>query len=311
MNLKQQLDELKNILTQAQSVLIFLPENPSYDHIAGGLSLYLGITKLGKLATIASSTPAKVKEADLVGIDKIKNSLDGKNLVVSFPYQEGMIENVSYNLDNNKFNLVIEPKETPINFSQKEVEFNSGGTQADLVFTIGVKSPANIGHLYENNKDLFNTAQVANIDNVQDNSQHGRINIVNPQLPTISEIIVLVLKNLNVVLDQDIATNLYKGLQKGTNNFHPDKVSALTFEAAALTLRSGAQKKPHQTAASAFSNQPAPIHQPHQTGSQPADNQPQKNLPNTNKQISKTRQSSAPSDLLKPKIFKSNGSSKK
>ena len=43
-------------------------------------------------------------------------------------------------------------------------------------------------------------------------------------------------------MDKDIATNLYRGLQLTTDDFASDKVSALTFEAAALTMRSGAER---------------------------------------------------------------------
>lgn len=246
MNLKQQLTNLKEALAQTESVVIFLPENASYDQIAAGLSLYLGLIKLGKLATIASSTPTKVKDADLVGIDKIKNELNGKNLIVSLPYEEGNIEKVSYNFDGGKFNLVIEPKSSQIKINREEVDFSTGGTEADLVLTVGVNRLESIGFLYKSNVNLFNSKDLVNIDNQQTNTNYGKINIVNIQLPSISEIVVLVLKNLAVMFDSDIATNLYKGMQKATNNFDPNIVSALTFEAAALCLRSGAQRQTSQ-----------------------------------------------------------------
>jgi hypothetical protein len=295
MNLKQQLNQLKNIITQAQSALVFLPENPTYDKIAAGLGLYLGLLKQGKLATIATSSPIKVEDCDLVGVDKIKQDLDGKNMIISLPYEEGKIEKVSYNFEGNQFNLIIEPKDKPLSFSHKDVKFKSGGTKADVVVTIGVKNPTEIGPLYHQNTDLFNTNDLVNLDNGAGNSNFGALNIVNPQLPTVSEIIVLVLKNLNIILDKDIATNLYKGMQKGTNDFDPNIVSALTFEAAALSLRSGAQRKPSQSASSAFpavSRQSSPINKQPKTPTTIVKQEPVKSVKPTTSD-----------NWLKPKIF--------
>lgn len=294
MNLRQQLNQLENLLTQAQNVLIFLPADPTYDKIAAGLGMYLGLIKQGKLATIASPTPIRVADADLVGVDKIKNSLDGKNMIVSFPYEEGAIENVSYNFDNNKFNLVIEPKTDSLQFKQEEVKFSAGGTQADLIITIGVKNLTDLGLLYQNNQDLFARKDVVNIDHGAGNANFGKLNIANPQLPTVSEIVVLVLKNLKIILDKDIATNLYQGMRQGTSNFDPNAVSALTFEAAALALRSGAQRQAAAAVTSAF---PAPA-QP-----RPAKPQPPKTKPPQQAQAQPQAQPSpqpSPADAASP-----------
>lgn len=308
MDLKQQLTKLKNILANARNVIIFLPANPNYDQLAAGLGLYLGLLKQGKQVTIASSTPVLVENSDLVGIDKIKNSLNGKNLIISLPYEEGKIEKVSYNFEEDKFNLVIEPKEDHLDFSPDDVSFSTGGLEADLIFTVGVKDLSEIDKLYQANRDLFEKKDVTRIDNSQSVSQFGKINIVNPQLPTVSEIIVLVLKNLSIAIDKDISTNLYKGLQKGTNNFDQQIVSALTFEAAAFCLRNNAiktptgitQKQVFAVPAAQVSQKQSPIVQPSAS--------PVKHV-STSPILS--QDVSVPGDWLKPKIFSSTSGGKK
>ena len=241
MSLQQELNQLKLILDKAQSIAIVVSENATFDQLAAALGMYLGLLKLGKSASVLASS--KPKQGDnLVGIEKIKTSLDGANLVISFPYDEGSIEKVSYTEELGRLNIVIEPTDKQLKFSKEDVRFNSGGNNVDVVFTVGVSKLEDIGGLYASQPTLFSSAIMINIGNGQEVSSYGKVNIVNPKLPTVSEIIVLVLKNLNVAMDKDIATNLYRGLQLTTDDFASDKVSALTFEAAALTMRSGAER---------------------------------------------------------------------
>jgi len=239
MSLQQELNQLKLTLDKARSVATVIPENANYDQLAAGLGLYLGLLKLGKSASIlAGSKP--VKQYDLTAVDKVKTSLGGRNLVISFPYDEGSIEKVSYTEEVGRLNIVIEPTDKELKFTKDDIRFNSGGSDIDVVFTVGLSKPEDAGRLFTDQAALFNQASLINIDNNEKNSLFGKVNISNPKLPTVSEIVVLVLKNLNVAMDKDIATNLYRGLQHGTKDFASDKVSALTFEAAALTMRSGA-----------------------------------------------------------------------
>ena len=61
----------------------------------------------------------------------------GKNLVISFPYQEGSIEKVSYNIENDKFNLVIEPRENYPVITPEMIKYSYGGGNTDLIITVG------------------------------------------------------------------------------------------------------------------------------------------------------------------------------
>lgn len=244
MSLQEDLNQLKLTLDKAQSAVVVVPDNASADHFAAALGLYLGLLKLGKSVSVLSSNEPK-QEHDLVGMESIKTSLDGRNLVISFPYDGGSIEKVSYTEEVGRLNIVIEPTGRELKFLKEDVRFSNGGNNIDVIFTLGVSKLEDIGKLYSKQSVLFSQtegANIINIDNSQANTSFGQVNIVNPKLPTVSEIIVLILKNLNVIMDKDIATNLYRGLQLGTNDFSSERVSALTFEAAALTMRSGAER---------------------------------------------------------------------
>src|ERR1700744_3126041 len=95
---KQTIQRLKDTIAKSNSIGIAVGQNPSIDEMGGALALYLLLKKANKQVSIASPTDPIVEISSLVGIDRVQRSLSGSSgdLVVSFPYQEGEIEKVSY-----------------------------------------------------------------------------------------------------------------------------------------------------------------------------------------------------------------------
>lgn len=277
MNKSYPFEELRQLIDQNQSVTIFLPPNPQFDQVAVALALKLALEKKGKAMAALTPTPMMVEFSQLVGIDTVgqKNEL-GQNLVISLNYPLDQIEKVSYNDNERKLNLVIQPKAGALRVEKSQVEFSYEGTTKDLQIVIGVENLSNLGQIGEQ----VDPQNVVNINRVA-TSNFGKLNITDPEASSYSEMAVAILYNLGFMVDEDIANNLYLGLGKATNNFSAENVGPDTFEAASICLRWGAKrsvgfvpKKP------VFDQKPRPS--------------PQPDL------------SSAPSpDWFEPKIFKS------
>lgn len=295
MNLRQELDKLNTLLARAQKALILLPSNPDTDSTAAGLGLYLGLLKQGKQAIIASSSGVRQEDRVLTGADNIKTSLDGKDTVISLPYREGEIETVTSYVEEGKLNIVVKPQNKELHFAKEDISVYTAGIEADIIFTVGIKNLQSAGGIYEQNKDSFTGKEIVNLDNSFENGNFGTVNIVNAKLPTVSEIVVLVLKNIKVIMDTDIATNLYNGLKAGTDNFNPDKASALTFEAAALCLRSGAKRGNIAENRKILQKAPA----------EPT--KPQQEKPVENSKQTDGEKNNIPPEWLRPKIFTPSG----
>lgn len=240
---------IQNLVNASRRLLVLTHKTPSLDTMASALSLYLAMTKAGKDATIAMETPPLVELASLVGIDQVRTGLDGKNLLITYrPYNLGDFEKVSYHEDaapNDSFKLTITPRDgfTP---DPKNFSFAFTGTSADLIFTVDLVDPSQLGNLYD--RELLAASPIINIDNHDPNKDYGRFNLVEPDAASISEIVTFFLRAVNTTLDQDIANNLYQGIVSATNNFQSPKVAAATFEAAAILLRSGAKSDRKVTA---------------------------------------------------------------
>lgn len=242
MDQNPEFQELQQSLASAQSVLVIIPRSPDLDQMAASLGLHLSLKKTGKMTKIICPQPLTVEFSQLVGIDQVSNEMGGKNLVISFDYVQDSIEKVSYNVENNKFNLVIQPKTGFSPLDAQKVKYAYSGADSDLILIVGVQKLEELGKFYEDEQDLYREKTVVNIDNHQQNSQFGKINILQPQASSYSEMIAKILKSLNLPFDEDIGRNLLLGLKAATNNFQSVKVTAETFEAAAFCLQVGAKQ---------------------------------------------------------------------
>lgn len=285
-------------LQTAKNVLILLPSNPPLDTVAAGLSLYLSFSKKSLNTTIGCPTPMTVGLNRLFGVDKIKPRIGNQNLVISFNYPEDSLEKVSYDKDpqNQKFNLVIEPKAGQEPLDANSVEYSYTGCQADLIFVVGCRTLEDLGQLYQDEKRLFEdkTKTLINLSHLDKNSQFGTVNLFDPTATGVSEITLTVINSLGLTMETDIATNLLAGIESATQNFTSPLVTADTFETVAQLLRYGAKK-------GQLTSPPADIPRPFTSFSQPQMPRPSQ-FPPAFPQPAPTNPSA---DWLRPKVFKS------
>ena len=235
-------NELPLLLNSAQNILILVGQNPTLDNLGGGLALYLALTRAGKKVNIVCPQPPTVDLSNLVGIDKVKTELGGQSLTLTFPYTEGSIEKVSYNIEENKFNLIIQPREGFEPLSPEAVRFSSGGGAVELIFVLGTPTLTDLGPLYEKGKEIFGKTPLVVIDNHPENKHYGKINFVNPNASSVSEIMATVLKKLGLEMDSDTAHNLLTGIEFATASFSSPSTSFEAFETAGACLRVGARR---------------------------------------------------------------------
>lgn len=282
------LNQIQTLVNGAQRVLVLTHANPSVDAMGSALAIYLALLKMGKDVTVAMESQPLVEVSNLVGINNVKTSLSGKNLLITYkPYQLGDFEHVTYLGDEttgDTFKLTITPREgfTP---DPKNFEFSYTGGSADLIFTVNTLEPAQLGALHDAN--LFGSVPVINIDNQDPNKDYGKFNLVEPDAVSCSEIVTFFLRAINAQLDTDIANNLYQGITQASSNFQSEKVTAATLEAAAICLRSGA--KPMGTARRA----------------EPMNNSiPMNPAPVNNVNVNQPQNQNIPEDWTQPKAYK-------
>jgi len=234
------MDDIKPLIDKAKDILIVTHINPTYDSMGSVLSLYLGLKGIGKTVTVACPTPMIVEYSGFVGANKLQTTIAKKNFVISLDYEDGSIEKVSYNIEGKKFNLIIEPRPGFAEFSQDKVMYSHAGTAVDTIITVDTKHLGGLGTVYEEDKELFATHPIINIDSHLDNAKYGKINVVGTG-GTTAELIARFLTALGIVLTEDMATNLLHAIYKTTDSFQ-NHVTAQTFEVAAQCVKAGGKQ---------------------------------------------------------------------
>ncbi|MBI4100584.1 DHH family phosphoesterase [Candidatus Microgenomates bacterium] len=289
------IEKLQPLLASAQNILILTGQNPSLDSLGASLGLFLALGKMGKTVSVACPKAPTVEFGNLIGINKLKDALGNKNLVVSFPYTEGSIEKVSYNIEGDRFNLVIQTRNETRLLSQDKVKFSYQGVDADLIFIISTADLADLGSFYREEQALFANRPVVVIDHNPENKQYGVVNFFHPYASSTSEIVVWLLKSLGIGLDADIATNLLMGIDFATQGFASPLASTEAFEAAAACLRAGGKRS--------GVNKRAPIIEQHRQAKNIGIQN--SSLPKINRTEDQKEEPTTPSDWFKPKVYKS------
>ena len=240
-NIQQALNRINDVMQKGVGAIV-LPTNPSLDAAAAAAALYLGLHKMGKSVSLACSNKISY---NLTAVDKIQTQLstDGDNLVISFPYSDGAIDKVDYNIQGSNFNLIITPRQGFPKLEPSQVKYNYTGGNLDFVIVIDSPTLNSLGTLYSENEKQFQGKDIINIDRHLTNGYYGSVNYVNKTSSSLSEMVLKLLQNLGIEIDRDMATNLYSGIAASTNNFTSYSVTADTFESVAALLRLGAIKR--------------------------------------------------------------------
>lgn len=241
MDITADIRKAKELLDSARDILIVTHEHPTYDSIGSTLALYLGLVSLGKKVSIVCPDAMTVEISSFIGVNKFAADLSRKNFIISLDYQDGSIEKVSYNIEGNKFNLVIEPRQGHDGFSKDNVHYSYGGTVADMIISVDTIHLGGLKKIYEANKELFADKPVINIDRHPNNALYGTMNIIDPQSSSTAEIVSQFLSGVGVRLTEDIATNVLNALYGATEAFQT-RVSVQAFELAAACMKAGGKR---------------------------------------------------------------------
>lgn len=311
-NHQQTINRIVEIISKSNSGVIIIPPKSSIDAIAAATSLYLGLTKMGKNVSLACSEKIT---SDLTASDKFQNVIgtSGDSLMISFPYVDGSIDKIDYNIKGDYFNLIITPRPGYEKLNPNKVSYSYTGGTVDFIIIIDSPTLNNLGSIYTENQSQFTGKDIINIDRHLTNAYFGTVNFIDKTISSISELILKILRSIKIDIDKDIATNLYAGIAASTNNFTSYSTNAETFENIAFLLKMGAIKKmfkkptpppPPIINPSPFRN---PINQPIRPSFSPSNEsqpipiekvEPEKLPQDQNLEVKN------PQDLLKPKIFK-------
>jgi len=239
----QDLVTLQQGLGAAKRSFILIGKTPKYDDVASALSLYLGLKALNHDVVIASPIKLTVAYSHLVGVNQIKKEISNKNLVMSFPYQDGFVDKVSYTMseDGSTFNLIVAPKSGMTALDPSRVSYSYAGAEADVMFLFGASSMEDFEYFYQEESALFMKTLTVQFS-LTKQTPFAKMMIDVTGKSSLSEEMIALFPLFGITLSEDIATNILSSIELVTNHLQSLSISPETFEVVAKLLRAGARR---------------------------------------------------------------------
>jgi len=236
-----------NLIEKSNRILLLPSSPPDGDSLGAALALYLVLKKLGKEATVICADPVPEALQFLPTIDTISGNFGGaEDFIVTLNCTESEVDTVKYEVEQDKVNIIITPRKG--RFSEKDVTLHHGAAKYDLIITVDTGDLQQLGHIYEDNPEMFYSIPVINIDHHASNSEFGRINMIDITASSTTEILVPVLEQLEAttgrkLIDADVATLLLAGIITDTGSFQHSNTTPRAFAVAAHLLDFGARQQ--------------------------------------------------------------------
>jgi len=237
-----QLNQVSKLISNASSVLVIFNEGAGLDAAAAALALGQSLENSGKSVVVASPEADTDAELALAGMNKVSRTLGNRNLVLSFDYDETAVEKVSYHIgeETNKFFLTIKPQQGYPPLSADSIDVSYAGSDADLVFLVGIAQYGELDQLYYGNEQLFENTTTITFHHHE--PEIGQVHLNTAGSAAMSTVMAQLIQQLQLNLSADAATNLLAGMELATNRFQSMATSAETFEMAAWLMNRGARR---------------------------------------------------------------------
>ena len=219
----------ENLLDQSEDILVLVNENPDVDTLAAAVFLENLLSVSGKKVQVIAKGKLPDKLSHLS--EKISKKIEPKKLVVSFNWHKNAVEKVSYNLDGENFNFIINPRDSIIN--EDEIKISHQGKEADLVITLGIES---LEQVENHEKKLIENKTIINIGKGDKNRMFGKLNFVGEGADSISSIVAKLIEKTKSQVPKASVELLLLGIREATENFTSVN-DPTTFEAAAFCAR--------------------------------------------------------------------------
>lgn len=223
----------KELFEKAKKVLVVLAPGVSEDSGSLAASLVEVFASYNKQVELITKEEIPLAARPLVKSESIKNQVEPKSLIISFDWTKLRLDKVSYNLEGNKFNLIIKSKAGKIDAN--DASFSYRGSDWDLVVTVGIKNTTEL-EAFGFELDSFNRLPSINFDKSQTNTNFAKLNIVSPNSDSLCSLAVGTFKEADVKLPTRAAETMLYGIRVATNNFTVVS-DPTTFESAAYCKR--------------------------------------------------------------------------
>ncbi|MCK5461254.1 hypothetical protein KAI58_04685 [Candidatus Gracilibacteria bacterium] len=237
-------DQAAAFIRRANKILCVTQEKTQGDGICSLLAAQMFLTRLGK--EVFTIVPHGIEKPFkfLPGSDNTQTDLgDNGDFVISISTKSTEVERVKYTIEDESVDILVTPKTG--HFSSSDVNFRQSAGNFDLVLVFDSPNLESLGFLFENHVEIFSTVPIINVSANPANEYFGKINIVEPQKSSTSEILFDFIRendSFASLLDEKLATILLSGIIESTGSFLENSTTAHSLEAASRLQNLGANQ---------------------------------------------------------------------
>lgn len=240
-------EQFSKLLLKSTHVLIILPENPNYDVLSSGLGLSHFCNNKNIQTTLAYIDPQEnkkslnfLKEPENT---KTTHTISGsRDLILSFNTKYNNILKARTERLENEFRVYITPEQGMVD--SRDFSFLPAKFPYDLIITLGMTERESAGKIHDEVPDLFYEIPTINIDNQNENSQYGQLNIVKITASSISEMIGKLIQSVDEKnISKDCANCLLTGIISATHSFQKQNTTPNSMNLASYLIEKGADQQ--------------------------------------------------------------------
>jgi nanoRNase/pAp phosphatase (c-di-AMP/oligoRNAs hydrolase) len=226
----ENIKKIKKFIDKSQNITLCPSPDFRKDTFPATLALFYSLKKLGKnVNLITQEYPSRFKFLTKKGGVHLPEA----DFLISIKEAGAKISQLSYEKTENGLALYL--KTNGGELKKENISLQPLGL-GDLAITLGVESLRKIEKfLKEKPKFLIN------IDNQLENENYGEVNLVEVTSPSLSEIVLDVLRAIEENLfDKEVSNCLLCGIIEGTSNFQDPKLNPQTLQKASFLMEKGA-----------------------------------------------------------------------
>ena len=233
-----------DVLSKSNNIVIVLPNNSTTDAVSSGLGLFLTLEKMEKKVKIVCSEFDLPPHHNFLPKSKeIRSDLTAlRKFIISLDLTRTKVQELSYDISSNKkkLDIFITPKDGF--FESRDVTTSASSYEYDAIVVIDTPTLDGVGKIYDNNTEFFYHTPIINIDHNPANEYFGEINLVDLVATSTSEIIFELLKQMEITLDEYVATSLLTGIISKTKSFQSTTVTPKSLAISSHLIENGARR---------------------------------------------------------------------
>jgi len=242
-------DQITKTIKTSENILIIFKDveyGTGYpmgaDAIASSLVFYDILKKNDKNVDIVSPNfDAEKTSFKFFDLSKIKNEINSANKTkISIDIKKSGLKNFSYESNNGELNIYLEPKTGNINLDSLKHE--AGEWPYDLIITFDCPDLKLLNNIYLDNKKLFDSVPIINIDHSPQNEHYGEINMVNIKKSSTCEVLWQIIEDSQNI-DNKIINYILSGVIAKTKNFKHPNINPETLNLVGKLIKLGAKRE--------------------------------------------------------------------